>query len=226
MIIAKQVPPEYQESPLFLCDCFPENIAVYGNRHYNEHCPEVFNNVWDALYHGELLEAWENINDNGNGYYYKWADALNDIVPPSDARGPYTREERKEKWPDIVQRFYYAGYNSYEEDTALCDALELMTGEKWETGTIRGCVQREWQNIAYPVNQWSREALNAFEMEYFNTGTEWVVNYEDTPIRVYCYSYDDEQIKTEIAEAVGVDAAEITLYAFDGWSHSAIYVEV
>lgn len=27
MLYAKQVAPEYQESPLFLCDdCFPENI--------------------------------------------------------------------------------------------------------------------------------------------------------------------------------------------------------
>lgn len=40
-IYAKQVPPEYQESPLFLGDeFFPDDIAVCGNRDYMEHCPE------------------------------------------------------------------------------------------------------------------------------------------------------------------------------------------
>lgn len=41
-IYAKQVNPEYQESPIFYDGCFPDNIAVCGNRDFNRHCPEIF----------------------------------------------------------------------------------------------------------------------------------------------------------------------------------------
>lgn len=41
-IYAKQIAPEYQESPLFLDDFFPDDIAVCGNRDYKERCPELF----------------------------------------------------------------------------------------------------------------------------------------------------------------------------------------
>lgn len=44
-IYAKQVAPEYQESPLFLDDFFPDDIAVCGNRDFKERCPEVFQRV-------------------------------------------------------------------------------------------------------------------------------------------------------------------------------------
>lgn len=38
---ARQISPEYQESPLFLGeDFFPDNIAVCGNRDYREHLPQ------------------------------------------------------------------------------------------------------------------------------------------------------------------------------------------
>ena len=231
-IYARQVPPEHQEPPIFFAGCFPEDIAVFGNRDYNEHCPEVFSRAWDALYNGDLLEAWEAINDNGGGYYYSWADALIMLVPPTDTRGPYTREERKCTWPDIAQRYYNARRGSFEEDKALCDALELITGEPWALSEIRGCCQGDWQRVCYPVNAWSRERLAAFETEYFNTGTEWIVHDENTEpetpedingFSCYCYGWSDEQIKAEIADAYGSSDAEVILYKFTGWTRSAAY---
>lgn len=51
---AYQIAPEYQESPLFSSDkFFPDNIAVCGNRDYIEHCPEVFEHVYE---HGQAKE--------------------------------------------------------------------------------------------------------------------------------------------------------------------------
>ena len=40
MLIARQIPPEWQESPL-LSEEFPDNIAVFGNRHFNWHLPPI-----------------------------------------------------------------------------------------------------------------------------------------------------------------------------------------
>ena len=70
-IYAKQVPPEYQESPLFLGDeFFPDDIAVCGNRDYMEHCPEVFERVYTVLSAGEFdPENDSPLNINGCSVY-------------------------------------------------------------------------------------------------------------------------------------------------------------
>ena len=232
-IYAIQVPPEYQESPLFFPGCFPENIAVYGNRDLNEHAPEVFTRAREALHSGELLEAWKDINDGGRGYYYNWASALVMLVPPEN-RGPYTREERKNRWPDIARRYYEARTND-DENRALCDALELMTGEPWDITTIHGCCQGDWQNVCYPVNAWSREAIAEVETMYFNTGTEWIIHESDTEpdgsddidgFSCYVTEWRDDDIRKTLANVAGHPDAEVVLYQFSGWSRSAKYTEV
>ena len=57
--IAKQVPPEWRESPLFGGD-FPENIAVFGNRDYKSHIPETVQAVLNLTENGDLGWALEN----------------------------------------------------------------------------------------------------------------------------------------------------------------------
>lgn len=230
-IYARQIPPEYQESPLFLGDeFFPDNIAVYGNRDYNSHCPDAFDRAWEALYSGDLLQAWEDVNRGEN--WYTWKQALSWIIPP-DGREEYTREERKKKIPDIASRFYRAKTN--EEKTILCELLEVTTGKRWAVSTIHGCCQSDWQEICYPVEEWSREALAAFEAEYFNTGTEWIIHDEneepETPEDIngfscYCHGWSEEQIKKEIADAYGQPDAEVVLFEFAGYAKIASYREV
>lgn len=231
-IYAKQVPPEYQESPLFLGDeFFPDDIAVYGNRNYNEHCPAVFTRVFDALDCCTLLDVWDDLQ---SGYgYNSWIDALDDLVPPT-GREAYTRAERL-RWHCLAFEYYNASRGSYEKDRALCEALELVTGEAWETGTIRGCCQGDWQNVCYPVAAWSREALEEFETEYFNTGSEWIIHDEDTEpespedvsgCSMYCHGWNDDLIRAEIANNVGCSPEDVILYSFTGWSRSACYKEV
>ena len=41
-IYARQIAPEYQESPLFLEGSWPEKVYVFGNRRLNQH-NEYFN---------------------------------------------------------------------------------------------------------------------------------------------------------------------------------------
>ena len=56
-VYARQIAPEYQESPLFMGDeFFPDNIAVCGNRDYHSQKPELFENVQNVLEQGELAE--------------------------------------------------------------------------------------------------------------------------------------------------------------------------
>lgn len=229
-IYARQVSPEYQESPLFHGDeFFPENINVYGNDHYNEHCSELFNRVWNVLYHGELLDAWEDLN-NGSGWYNSWAEALEDLMPP-EGRAAYTRDERKNKIPELLKRF--SECPSSMEESIICEVLEVVTGKSWSYRMIRGCCQGDWQKILYPSDEWTSESLEVFETEYFNTGSEWIVHDEDTEpenpddisgYSVYCIGWNDDKIKAEILEAAGGSSEdEVILYKFYGYRNILVY---
>lgn len=83
------------------------------------------------------------------------------------------------------------------------------------------------------MEEWSREALEVFETEYFNTGSEWIIHDEDgepespeevTGYSVYCVGWNDEQIKRELADAAGEsDPAAVVLFKFTGWSRCPEY---
>ena len=229
-IYARQIAPECQESPLFICDdCFPENINVFGNSRYNSHTSEVFDLVYNALVSGDLLDEWERIKDNGNGWYNSWKEALGDMLQP-EGRGAYTREERKKTIPDILYKYY--GASKREENSIICELMDIVTGKKWDYTVIRGCCQGEWQEVIYLADEWSRKALDAFETEYFNTGSEWIVHEEDTTpespediegFSVYCHGWSDDEIKAEILEAAGKEGDEVVLYKFAGYHQVPVY---
>lgn len=222
-IYAKQVPPELQESPLMLDFYELTDCDIFGNRNYNKHVSPTFERLRNALeyYEGGLQEAWDDLQD-GHGYN-SWIDALNDLVPP-EGRGPYTRAERLE-WYDLIQD---AGYNFDNTDVlhrVFCRALELITGHVWAWTTLRGSCQGEWQYCIYRADLWRPETLQAIEMEYFNTGTEWMVSTDYTDeIRVYCYGWSAEKIADEIRAVFGGSAADtVELDWFDGYTQTPKY---
>lgn len=217
-IIAKQVPPEYQESPLFHCD-WPENVFVFGNRHYNQHA-ERLEELRAAL--EEIAEEWENINNHGRGYYNSWIDALNNLFPARDDGREYTRAERLEL-ARLARE--YCECSSNDENAYLCVVLEFITGREWNAATIRGRCQGDWQEIIYPA-EYGRDWLEAFETEYFNTGTEWIIDPDGDAYSIYCTGWNNDLIRAEIAAAAGCDPGDIVLYTFTGWSRTGEYEEV
>lgn len=225
-IYARQINPAFQESPLAFFE-YPDDLCIFGNRDYTEHFPGVSGSVWNTLCNGDLLEAWEDLTAGGIGRYDSWAAALADLLPP-EGRSGYTRNERK-KIPKLLERFA----DRYEEKDAFCEILEIVTGKRWGWRTIRGCSQSEWNEVIFPVDSWSSEALNQFEAEYFNTGSEWIIHDGDmepeTPEDIngfccYCYGWNADQIRDEIRDISGAsEDDEIVLYQFDGVSSVAKY---
>lgn len=217
-ITAKQIPPEYQESPLFLVPEFwPENVFVFGNRNFRQHA--------DGL--DEIRTALENIADvyDDMQHGYGWTNNLAYAIRcelPDEYHREYTRPERMQI-VELANR--YSECRSDEENDVLCDALELFTGKSWSNGTIRGYCQCDWQEVIYPA-EYGREWLDMFEIEYFNTGTEWIVDLDGDNLSVYAYGWNNDLIRAELADAIGATPDEIEMHAFTGWSRTPVYEEV
>lgn len=217
-IIAKQIPPEYQESPLFLdSESWPENVFVFGNRDFNQHAEPLEG----------LRTALENIADvfddmqHGNGWTNDLQYAIRCELPDEYAR----YYERPDRLRIVELANQYSECRSNEENDILCAALELFTGKSWSSGTIRGSCQGDWQEIIYPA-EYGRDWLEEFETEYFNTGTEWIVDPDGDNVSVYAHGWSQDQIRTELAEAVGTTPDKIVLMELTGWSRTAVYTEV
>ena len=208
-IYAKQVPPEYQESPLFHDELWPENVFVFGNKWITDHAgrlEDIKQTLCDIY---DVCQGWS--------HYSKLAD----VIPARDDGREYTRAERL-TLARLAANYAEYSYNSDDECTLLCDVLELITGQKYNYTTIRGCCQGDWQEIIFPA-EYGREWLSDFEIEYFNTGAQWIV---DDEWSIYTHAWRNSDIRDEIADAAGVDPGDVILYQFTGWSRTPEYTEV
>lgn len=219
-IYARQIPPEYQESPLMLDDIWPENLIITGNRDFQDHTTPEYDQLIDYL--DDMANDWENAN-----YWYSYGQLtlIKKSKPETSLREllhayGFKRPDGKE-WTTKQRHEWRVILENNRPDDYITDALELLTGKRWDTCTIRGCVQRDWQGVIYPGDEWSRKDLDYFEAEYFNTGSEWMIHDEDTEpedaedISGYCmYCYDDP--REEIAREMGVNPDDVILYAYAG----------
>lgn len=232
-IYARQVNPEYQESPLFLDDeSFPENIAVCGNRDYKERLPEVFARVRDVLNAGELATELEYIAGGHTFYaaYTTATEAITAYLPPVHKDKYSTKDIHALKM--AVMDYAEAG-RSLDEESALLRALDAVTGKEWACREIHGVCQGDWNQVYYPADEWSPEALAEFEAEYFNTGTEWIIHDGETApegpedidgFSFYCTEWDDEKTRQRIREERGTAPDdEVILYKWAGYTQIPRY---
>lgn len=230
-IYARQISPEYQESPLFMGDeFFPDNIAVCGNRDYHSHKPELFENVQNVLEQGELAEILE-YPKNWADWYKNATQAITEYLPPTNGKKYSTNAIHALRCLVLD----YSCCACSKENEIICKVLSIVDGRLWDWQTIRGSCQRDWQEVFYPVDEWDKAALEAFEVQYFNTGSEWIVHDEaespESPDEIngfsmYCIGWNTDAIKAEIAEAAGGSPEEVVLYQFSGYSRTPIYEEV
>ena len=235
-IYARQVNPEYQESPLFIggaADFWPEEVIVTGNREYRGRTTDE----WDAL--------MERLEDAAHDY--DWCqDPVNREEYPEEIqtvpeildnwrfskRGgkPWTDEEIEE-WKELLEN------PDTSDNETMVQGLSLLTGKAYDCTMIRGCCQGDWQYMYYPVSEWDSEAIEEFESEYFNTGSEWCINsdgYEpydpesEDPESMdgfwaYTCKWDDEDIKRWIGEMVGANPEDVVLYKWVGRRYTNVY---
>ena len=220
-IYAKQISPEYQESPFFNwdpADLYP-GVIFKGNRYFNSHTtPE-----YDAIRNG-LDELTNCIDTDGKFIYGIWyenmTEAVKSLIPAPQHKARYSTRDIK-AWREIASEWYI----TTNENALICRALQLVTGKEYEYITIRGCSQGDWQEILFPVEEYDRNALDILEADYFNTGTEWIIHDESSDpegpedisgYSLYCYGWNTDQIRAEIADAAGVNPDAVILYEYAG----------
>lgn len=198
MIKAVQIDPAYQDP--CLDDYVFDDISVFGNRHFNEHLQPVVEMVRDAVKYGELISDINNLQ-HWTCPYMTATEAINDIIPAEkkNGKGYSTR--------DIHAIKAILGNPQLDDEDVITALLSIVTGTEWEYKCIRGCCQGDW-NYAYYRKEDFPNGIDEFEVEYFNTGSEWLV---DDELSVYCHSWRDEDIATEIADAYGCAAGDIEL---------------
>lgn len=225
MIYARQIAPEWQESPIFLDGMFPESIVVTGNRDYISRTTAEYDRVLDTL-ESSMRKCWKVPGNT----------AIN--APRKPPLTYCSRSRVKFSTGNIhALKGYFSRYgtgSSRDDKEIIARVLSLVTGQPWQWSIIRGCCQSDWQEVFYPVNEWGREALAAFEVEYFNTGSEWIVHEgEFNPEQngpedieghsIYCTSY---KVQEEIAAYEGVKPEEVKLFEFSGFSRVPVYKAV
>lgn len=226
MLYARQIPPEYQESPLFFGESFwPEEIVCCGNRGYKVHQTDAYEKL--MKYAEDCADEIENL---GHSWSYKNAtEVIMDLLPPEHKKSYSTKEIKR--WKELIEG--YRSCRSSEEDDYIVQMLSLITGIKYSHTEIRGRCQGDWQHLYYPT-EYGREFVKAFEIEYFNLGSEWIIHDEESepsgPEDIAGYGqyilasgYSEDEVKAELADITGVAAEDIVLYRFSGWVRSAQY---
>lgn len=184
----------------------------------------------NVLEQGELAEILE-YPKNWADWYKNATQAITEYLPPTNGKKYSTNAIHALRCLIID----YSCCACSKENEILCKVLSIVDGRPWEWSTIRGSCQRDWQEVFYPVDEWSKEALQEFETQYFNEGTEWIIHDEQeapeapediSGYSVYCIGWNTEQIKKEIAEITGASPEEITLFEFGGYTKTAYYTEV
>lgn len=228
-IYARQVPPEYQESPLQMCDEYPENTFIFGNRNFIGHRADEIDEIREAL--EDIAGAMDHFERGFHPHgYSSMIEVIKDYFPAKADGNEYTRAERL-KIIETGCDFSNTHPGALWYITLTCAALEIVHGEEFTWCTLRGCCQGDWQYCIYPA-AYGDSFREVFEAEYFNTGTEWIIHDEnDAPeepedingYSIYCTSYDP---RAEIAAAHGVQSEEVQLYEFDGYTRRALWKAV
>lgn len=132
---------------------------------------------------------------------------------------------KAERLEELCNEYYTQGANN---EAIIAEALSIVTGQKWEYKQISGCCQSDWNYIYYRPDEWKEKALEYLEIEYFNTGDEWRIEDEEGNDfgSGYTHEWNDDERRREIAENIGVDPDDVTLYLFEGWTKTAKYKEV
>lgn len=212
-VYALQVNPEYQETPFDFIGTSYDDITIAGNDRLYSVKTDLFETVYNALHNDYcMMDDFENAKREQEmkqefEYYF-----------PGHK---YTYD----KLADIYDALTAENGKTVTENDTICKIMTVLSGTEYTYRMICGTCQSDWNYCYYPVND--EQYINNIEMEYFNTGLEFRVIYSDNPISsvseldvndgdyYYIHHYQERQIIDELADCIGADPENITLFMFD-----------
>lgn len=214
MIVAKQIPPDLQQSPIDLTYVEWEGMAVDGNSRLKTYYCNEYEQTKDFLSYC-LSYAWDEAIDTDK-------QLLTIVKSYLSTRGDISVDVAKKIWNILVE----FDNSKLTMSDAIIKVLSIWCNSPWKVYTIRGSVQGEWQDVYYNSSMFSIKDIETFEKDYFNLGTEWKITDEDNQEswNIYCYEYDDEKLKKEIAESINHDLSDIVFEKFDGYEQVPKYI--
>lgn len=175
-----------------------------------------------------MLEDFVGLEICGNRYYARhtsdeFDDILHELEFGRDFSGWTISDADREELAELVDKY---GSPRAQDEKILARVLSIVTGQHWEYMEVLGSFSGDWQGVYYNTSVWTPEGLRVFEMDYFNTGREWrVVGDDGDECYIYTYGDTSDEIKAEIADAMGTSKDNVTLYYFDGWTRTEKYKE-
>ena len=218
------------------------DIILCGNPKYRKYIPDELQIVFAEL--NTVIETWHDEN-----FSVSWHDGklistrkkseqtVKEILQDYDflkANGePWSKKELTE-WENFLEDI--CSDSAKRAEDRIITTLNLITGRKWDTFTICGTTQDEWNSGYYIPEEWTKKGLLEFEAQYFNTGTEWIIEERSiAPAKpqdiegssLYCYHSigDIEGIRREIADCMAVNPEDVTLFEFAGYIKIASYIQ-
>lgn len=205
---AVQVPPVEQESDFY--DFELDGVIFYGNRD--------FQSVGEELIDEWNLKSEEVVDDALNNNVKQMAEIISHHFPKMP----------KEAVTEIVHLYEQGKGNTPE---CVCLGLQAITGKVYRHMEVDGDVQREWQDVYYPAEEWTEDQIRDLGIRYFDNGSAWFcvdagdVESED-PEQIwksqdgfYHYSteWKDEKIRQELADNVGCGPEDLKMFPFAGY---------
>ena len=217
-IRAYQSPPEYADSNFWM-DYSEKNNGTWLDDLLiiSDEFKGKTNDLFDLIveYAEEATEAADDFKTIGNCYYFpfcrNYTEYIKERFKPCRRLSTRNIHKLKQLFATIAD-----AYNAESATHEIADAMTIVSGEKWETSRLTGYTQGDVVHAIYKPCEWSREALEEIETEYFNGGSGWNVDDPEQDLCCYIYStglpgYDDEKIIQDIADAIGADPAQIEL---------------
>lgn len=219
-VYAKQVPLDIQESPLWFdlfYDEYPLPVIII-NGDWLKSSKQPFESEYKYMWK-KVPDFFEEITDNledGYGLEKSCKMAMQEID------WTYEKLEGVQK---LIDEF---GTDTYFDTDAQIEFFRIVTGLDWKETCIHGCVQGDWADVLY-LDEVGFD-IRQFQSMYFNTGTEWIVHYNNSipecaeDIDGYSvYICDHEDVEERIREEAGKPDDDVVLYEFTEYAKIACY---
>lgn len=126
---------------------------------------------------------------------------------------------------DIVKGDYYDDQFAYDYEPM--DELKKITGKEWESVTIRGYMQGEWQTLYYVKGTLTQDDKDHIENYYFGKISEYELEDKNGNISS-CYIPHDVEWngKKAICEYLGLRSDETKILVDNGYTKVYDYKEM